>query len=149
MSSDRVAPETDGGAGGGGWVRTPGTFGPLRAGAVLVLLACVVLVVGVIVVRNAYFGPGPGIADRVRDAHSPLVTEVLYRDPNPFEGASGEVWIYLGHDTTQAEVNAFWCDVIVPAGGVEMYQKRHLVLWQSDQKAFDPGYFYPDTVCSN
>jgi hypothetical protein len=146
MSSDRVAPDT--GTGGSGWVRTPGTIAPIRSGAVLLLLACAALVIGAIVVRNAYYGPGPGVADRIRDAHSPLVTKVIYRDPNPWEGQSGEVWVYLGHDTTQAEVNAFWCDVVVPAGGAEMYEKQHLTLWQVDQKAYEPGYFHPDSSCS-
>jgi hypothetical protein len=105
---------------------------------------------GAILTRHAYLGAPFDVANRVRDAHSPIVTEVVYHEPNPFEGAPPAVWIYLGHDTTQKQVNAFWCDVVLPAGGTEqMYRDQHLILWQSDQRPYDPGYFYPDLQCAN
>ena len=106
------------------------------------------IVVGTLVLRANYLGPGVGVADRVRAADSPLVTEVQYLDPNWFTGKPGEVRIYLEHDATQAEVNAFWCDVVVPAGG-EAMPERYLVLWRTDQQAGESRYFKPDKQCSH
>jgi hypothetical protein len=92
-------------------------------------------------------GPGPGVADRIKAARDPLMVEVEYRRPNPFEGAPGEVWITLAHDATRDQVDAFWCDVVVPAGGAEMYRDGRLRLWQADQQAYEPGIFAPSLIC--
>lgn len=143
MPNGWVQPGTGPRPEGDRWDRTPTRFGFVRSAALIFVLIAAVT----IVVRDAYYGPGIGIADRIRNAHSPVVSTVIYRDPNLWGGPAGEVWVYLGHDTTQAEVDAFWCDVVVPAGGSEMYSKQHLRLFQADQQAGDRGYFYPDTGC--
>lgn len=124
---------------------------PFASGCVSVLLALGVLVAvcaaGIAWAWSAYLGPGPGVADRIRAAQDPLTVDVEYRNPNPFEGASGEVWVTLAHDATRDEVNAFWCGVVVPAGGAQMYGDRHLVLRQADQQAYEPGIFPPSLTC--
>ena len=131
----------------GGWRATH----PVASGYVSRLLVLGIIVVvcaaGVVRAWSVYLGPGPGVADHIRDAHDPLVIGVEYIRPNPFGGASGEVWITLAHDATRDEVNAFWCGVVIPAGGAAMYRERHLVLRQADQQAYEPGIFTPSLTC--
>jgi hypothetical protein len=127
------------------------TAHPIASGFASVLLALGIVVAvcaaGIVWARSAYLGPGPGVADRVRAAHDPLTVDIEYREPNPFEGAPGEVWITLAHDATRDEVNAFWCGVVVPAGGAQMYRDRNLDLWQANQQPYDPGRFEPSLTC--
>jgi hypothetical protein len=84
------------------WLRSDGGFvrrGSRRIAAAVVLAT---LVAGC----SAYLGPGPDVADQVRAARDPLVVSVEYRDPNPFEGAAGEVVITLVHDATRCRGSA-------------------------------------------
>lgn len=124
---------------------------PVASGFVSVLLVLGIIVAvcaaGILWARSAYLGPGPGVADRIRAAGDPLMVGVEYRNPNPFEGAPGEVWITLAHDANRDEVNAFWCEVVAPAGGEEMYRDRLLVLWQADQQEYELGIFTPSLIC--
>lgn len=92
-------------------------------------------------------GPGPGVADRIRAVRDPLTVSVEYRRANPFEGAPAEVLITLVHDATRDEVNEFLCEVVLPAGGAEMYQDGLLRLRQADQQGGDPGFFAPPLAC--
>jgi hypothetical protein len=100
---------------------------------------------------SAYVGPGPGVADRIRAAHDSLMVGVEFRNPNPIEGAPGEVWVTLVHEATRDEVDAFWCGVVVPAGGATMYRDHHLVMWQKEQQTGAPEYelgiFVPSLTC--
>ena len=77
----------------------------------------------------------------------PLVVGVQYREPNPIGGGLGTVWVTLAHGSTRDEVNEFWCGVVVPAGGAEMYRDRNLSLRQADQQAGEPGHFVPSLTC--
>lgn len=124
---------------------------PIASGCVSVSLALGILVAvcgaGIAWAWSAYLGPGPGVADRVRAARDPLTVAVVYDEPNPFGGAPGRVSITLAHDATRDEVNAFWCGVVIPAGGAEMYGDRNLVLWRADQQAGELGHFAPSLTC--
>lgn len=125
---------------------------PIASGfaTVLLVLGLLVAVSAAVIVWAwlAYLGPGPSVADRVRAARDPLVVDVKFINPNPIGGPAGQVWITLAHDATRDEVNAFWCGVVVPAGGAEMYADRLLVLWQADQQAYEPGIFTPSLTCA-
>ncbi len=125
------------------------TTHPVAGGHVSRLLALGIIVavclVGIVWAWSAYVGPGPGVADRIRAANDPLVVRVEYHDPNLFR--RGEVSITLVHGATRDEVNTFWCGVVVPAGGGEMYRERLLVLRQAAQQAYEPGIFTPSLTC--
>ncbi len=122
-------------------------FGFARFLALTVVALIVAAIAVGLIVRSVYLGPGPGVADRIRSVQSPLVMDVLYRDPNPWEGQPGEVWVTLGHDTTQTEVDTFWCTVVVPAGGVEMYIRGNLMMWRQNQQSGETGHFTPTGGC--
>jgi hypothetical protein len=123
---------------------------PIASGSVRLLLAIgivvAVLATGIAWARSVYLGPGPGIADRVRAAHDPLVVAVEFT-PNPFGGAPGRLSITLAHGATRDEVNAFWCGVVVPAGGEGMYRDGDLALRQADQQAYEVGRLEPSLTC--
>jgi hypothetical protein len=55
------------------------------------------------------------VADRIRSSGSVLIDEVIYRSANLLDPS--EVIVYLRRGTTQDEASAFWCEVVVPAGG--------------------------------
>ncbi len=67
-------------------------------------------------VAGCVAGHGNEIADQIRAAHSPIVEEVVLSPINPFEGKDyDDVTVYLVAGTTDAQVQALWCDVVVPA----------------------------------
>lgn len=116
---------------------------------VVAILAIAVLTVAM-AFRALYLGPAYEAAPRIEAAHSPIVDRVIYLDPNPFEGAGSSLHIFLKHDTTQEQVDAFWCDVVLPAGGTEaMYRAQSLTLFRSGQQAGENGEFYPSLRCAN
>jgi hypothetical protein len=108
------------------------------------------LVLGLVVAaiakwRADYLGPGPGVADRIAAAHDPLVVGVGYG--NPFQGKLGTVGITLKSDATRDQVNAFWCDVVVPAGGAPMYRDGWLGMGPETYSAAPWGQFLPALEC--
>jgi hypothetical protein len=61
-------------------------------------------------------GHGAEIADHVRAANSPIVEAVTVSPINPWGGKhSDDIYVYLSAKVTDAEVQALWCDVVVPA----------------------------------
>jgi hypothetical protein len=87
------------------------------------------------------------VAERTLAAHDPLVVSVEYRDPNPFEGALGRVGVTLRADATRDQVNAFWCNVVVPAGGASMYRDGWLRIEAETYSAVPWGQFVPTLAC--
>ncbi len=129
------------------WLAAHPIAGKFVSGLLAFGILVAVCAAGVAWAWSVYLGPGSGVADRIRAARDPLVVGVKYREPNLISGAPGEVWVTLAHDSTRDEVDAFWCGVVVPAGGAEMYRDRNLVLWQADQQAYEPGIFAPSLTC--
>lgn len=58
---------------------------------------------------------GEEIAQRIRDAHSPLIESVNYRPQNILDPQ--EIDVLLKPGTTEAQADALWCEIVVPAGG--------------------------------
>jgi hypothetical protein len=123
------------------------------AGLVAVLLSTALLVAvsaaGLLLARDYYRGPGPGVAERIRAAHDPLVVSVEFLEPSYLfsDGGPGEVRVTLAHDATRDQVNTFWCGVVVPAGGAALLRANSIRLEQEDQHAYDPGVFPPSSTC--
>jgi hypothetical protein len=120
---------------------------PRAATCIVAVLVLGLVAAGIAKLRSDYLGPGPGVADRIAAAHAPIVVSVEYRDPNPFQGALGQVWIALVGDATRDQVNAFWCNVVVPSGGAEMYRAQDLYLWPAPGTAHEVVRFEPVQTC--
>jgi hypothetical protein len=112
-----------------------------RAFRVSVAAFLLAIPIGIVGLISLYRGPGVGIADRIRNARSSVVVEVVFQEPNLFWGDPGEILIDLRHDTTQAQLNAFWCDVVVPAGGWELPEQSLRIR----QRTQEPGRSRPVT----
>jgi len=78
-----------------------------------------VLVVTLALLLTGCVGPGQGVADAIRAAHSPIVQEVLFYPANAF-GRHEEIEVYVVDGTTEAQALDLWCSVIVPAGAGKM-----------------------------
>jgi hypothetical protein len=59
--------------------------------------------------------PGAQVAERIQNVDSPLVVSVEYRSANVLDDPV--VIVILREGTTETEAEAFWCNVVVPAGG--------------------------------
>jgi hypothetical protein len=83
------------------------------------------LILGSVVAAGCAPAPEEAIAAKIEAANSPLVREVDYQPANMLDPAEIDVW--LRSDATEAQANAFWCDVVLPAGG----QLQDVALWDS------------------
>ena len=66
-------------------------------------------------VTGAGCARGTTVRDRILASHSPLIGEAFSSNDGQFFPAS--VHVALLPDTTDEQAEAFWCDVVVPAGG--------------------------------
>ena len=71
---------------------------------------------------------GEEIAQRIRDAHSPLIANLIYRPQNFLDPA--EIDIFLEPGTEEAQADALWCEVVVPSGG----DRGWVVLWTDNDE---------------
>ena len=74
-----------------------------------------VALAGLMIVTVTGCGRGMTVRDRILASHSPLIGEAFSSDDGQFFPAS--VHVALLPDTTDEQAEAFWCDVVVPAGG--------------------------------
>jgi hypothetical protein len=59
---------------------------------------------------------GGEIAQRIRDARSPLIESVNYRPQNILDPQE-RIDVLLKPGTTEAQADALWCEIVVPADG--------------------------------
>lgn len=73
-------------------------------------------VVALMLVGCGFSHPGSGIADRIRNANSPIVREVALL-PAAFSQADfDQIQVYIVDEATDAQALDLWCTVVVPAG---------------------------------
>jgi hypothetical protein len=125
----------------------PPWFLTRRGGIIIPLLIVLPIGLGIVGVPKALY-PLSDVADRIRAAKSPRVVEVLYQGANPIVGAQERIRILLQHDTTEAEGNAFWCTVVIPAGGGGLTPDRIQVV-RNHQRAGESSNLAPDRRCSD
>ena len=116
-------------------------------GLTIVLLIVLPIELGILVVPK-YLYPLSDVADRIRAAKSPRVVEVLYQGANPIVGAQERIRILLQDDTNEAEGNAFWCTVVVPAGGGGLPPDR-IVVVRNHPRQGEPWNLAPDRRCTD
>ena len=101
---------------------------------VLILLTMLLLVaVGAVGCSQA---AGAQVATSIRYSGSADLVDVQYVPDNFLDRAVVNVTLRSG--TTQQEAQAFWCGVVVPAGGAEL-----VVMWDGR----DGGPFSVDATC--
>ena len=70
---------------------------------------------GLIVLLLVGCRPGASVRERIMAAGSPFVGDSYSYESGPLGGPN--VTVALRPTTTVADAEAFWCDVVVPAGG--------------------------------
>jgi len=73
------------------------------------------LVISMIISSVVACQPGASVRDRIMAARSPLVDGAYSSEAGMLGGAN--VTVALLPTTSVADAEAFWCDVVVPAGG--------------------------------
>ncbi len=71
--------------------------------------------------------PGEEIAAAIKQNGSPIVRDVVYKHGNLLDPP--EILVYLQAGTTQVQADAFWCSVVVSAGGEAESGPRAVTLW--------------------
>jgi hypothetical protein len=65
--------------------------------------------------RPAEGGPSQAVADAIRASGSNLIDNVYYEPANILDPSV--IRVYLKTGTTDAEADALWCAVVIPAAG--------------------------------
>ena len=91
-------------------VRPSGRRRLVHAGIVVAFIA----IVGGVLVANVQ--QGQAVANRIEASGSSLIASVRFVRSNPFEGSPDEIYVELIPGTTVAQAEAFWCEIVIPAG---------------------------------
>jgi hypothetical protein len=79
-----------------------------------VIVVAVIAVVAGVVIANVQ--QGQAVANRIEASGSSLIASVSFVRSNPFEGSPDEIHVALVQGTTVAQAEAFWCEIVIPAG---------------------------------
>jgi hypothetical protein len=72
---------------------------------------------------------GERLAAVIREADSPHVREVQYREPTSLDPPQVDVWLRAG--VTEDQAVALWCEVIAPAGGSPFEGDHGVAVWSA------------------